>query len=117
MALSNFSSNKLGSISFGVVNLNHSRSAISVLSQDIANKCLDIVCVTEPYYTDHGVTSLPIKYNVIAVKNRPRAAIVIANSMIKYNIICEKDHIIISASYNNDNMVIINIILHQQANL
>lgn len=54
------------------------------------------------------VTSFPKKFNVLAIKNRPRTAIVIAN-MIKYSIIkCEKDYIIITASYNDDNIIIIN---------
>lgn len=66
---------------------------------------MDIVCITEPYITD-----FPKKYNIIAIKNRPNTAIVIANNTVKYNVIkCDQDYIVINITYYDSNIIIINI--------
>lgn len=99
----------VGSISFGVINLNHSRSSTALLDQDIASKKLDVICITEPYFTTYGVTSFPKKYSVVAINDQPRTAIVVTTKNINYNIIkCDKDFNIINITYNKDNVIVIN---------
>lgn len=97
MALNNASVSKFDIVRFGVLSLNYSRSAISILAQDISIRGLNIICTIEPYYTEAVVTTLPSKDGVVAISDKPRAAIVITSRQIKYNIlIFERDYNIIS---------------------
>lgn len=89
MALSNSHYSKLSSLHFGLINLNHSRPATALLNQDILANHLDLVCVTEPYYTDMGVANFTLSFKIVAIKTKPRAAIIIINNDINYTIIAE----------------------------
>lgn len=92
MALNNSSVSKFDVLHFGVLNLNYSRYATSLLSQDIGYRGLDIIYLMEPYYLELGITNFSSKYVVVATLDKPRTAIVIANRQIKYTILsCERE--------------------------
>lgn len=94
----------------GLINLNHSRPATALVNQDIVSKNLDILCVTEPYYTDTGVANFPPKYAIIADNHKPRSASVIINNKIHFTIINQlRDISIVCIFFKDSTYILLNV--------
>lgn len=77
-----------------------------------------MICITEPYFSNLGITTFSKKYHTIAVLDKPRAAIIITSSNIKFNIIkINKDYIVINITYNNESFILINMYSPPSSNI
>lgn len=94
---------------FGLINLNHSHPATALINQDIT-KNLEVLCITEPYYSDVGIANFSLSFTIIANKHKTRSAIIITIRNINFIIITQlRDITAISIYYNNCISIFLNI--------
>lgn len=96
-------------LSFGFINLNPARASSILLNQISVSLSLDIMRLNEPYYNIHRLAYLSTSCGQVAVTDKPRVVIIIANRNLNYSIIVkERDIIIISIDYKKHRLLIIN---------
>ncbi|XP_071033721.1 uncharacterized protein [Parasteatoda tepidariorum] len=84
-------------IIFSHINLNHTRIANIQHSNDFITMDVSIGSLNEPYYNlENLITGFQIELQIIAAKERPRAAVVVRKSTIRaFPIVTERDLVII----------------------
>ncbi|GIX79764.1 hypothetical protein CDAR_77391 [Caerostris darwini] len=91
----------------GHINLGNARAAMAQLQDSIRNLDLDYISLNEPYSFNNQITCIPLNYTIAASLESPKAAIVIKSTLNAQIVICYKEVVIIQATLNNQETILV----------
>ncbi|GBN28168.1 hypothetical protein AVEN_148467-1 [Araneus ventricosus] len=102
-------SNSTSFLRCGLLNLNHAQAASAQLEQDLINRDIEVICVTEPYVTNGHVAGISTKYLKIYKEGNPRVVTLINPNYNFVPILVSRDIIAVNIDVNSVNILCINV--------